>query len=88
MSTVHKIRDPTTNSLEFEPGKIENVFEKYYKKLHTEPDSADEELIRNFLISLDLPAIGEKTYWKDWIHFITCHIITQCDKNTGTTHKL
>lgn len=60
MNTIHKIRDPTTNSLEFEPGKIEKVFEKYYKKLYTQPHSADEEAIRNFLSSLDLPTIGEK----------------------------
>ena len=60
MNTIHKIRDPPTNSLEFEPGKIEKVFEKYYKKLYTQPDSADEEIIKNFLSSLDLPTIGEK----------------------------
>lgn len=36
MNTIHKIRDPTTNTLEFEPGKIDKIFENYYKKLYTQ----------------------------------------------------
>lgn len=60
MNTIHKIRDPTTNNLEFEPGKIDKIFENYYKKLYSQPASVDEEVIRNFRNSLDLPAIGEK----------------------------
>lgn len=60
LNVIHKIRDPTTNTLEFEPEKIDHIFENYYKKLYSQPASADEESIRKFLSSLDLPAIGEK----------------------------
>jgi len=60
MNIIHNIRDHTTNTLELEPGKIEKVFEKYYKRSTTQPHSADEESIRNFLSSLNLPTIGEK----------------------------
>lgn len=35
MNTIHKIRGPTTNDLEFEPDKIDKVFENYYKKLYS-----------------------------------------------------
>lgn len=44
MNTIHKIRDPTTNNLEFEPGKIDKIFENYYKKLYSQPASVDEEV--------------------------------------------
>lgn len=60
MNTIHKIRDPTTNTLEFEPARIDKLFPNYYKKLYSQPDSADEESIRNFFNSLDQPAIREK----------------------------
>ena len=32
MSTIHKIRDPTTNALEFEPAKIDKTFEITIKR--------------------------------------------------------
>ncbi len=60
MSTIHKIREPKTNTLEIEPEKIDKVFENYYKKLYTQPDSAGKETIRSFLNQLDLPTIGEE----------------------------
>ncbi len=60
MSTTHKIRDPKTNTLQIEPEKIDKVFENYYKKLYTQPDSAGKETIRSFLNPLDFPTIGEE----------------------------
>lgn len=31
---IDKIRDPQNNTLEYEPTKIEKIFENYYKKLY------------------------------------------------------
>lgn len=43
----------------YEPDEIERIFEEYYKTLYSNPPLADENTIRNFLNSLDLPSIGE-----------------------------
>lgn len=59
INTIHKLRNPQTNKLSHEPDKIERIFEEYYKKLYSKPLSADENAIRSFLDTLDLPSIGE-----------------------------
>lgn len=33
INTVHKTRDPTSSTLVFEAGEIENVFENYYRTM-------------------------------------------------------
>ena len=58
-STIPKIRDPQSDKLEYEVAEIENIFKNYYKKLYSQPPSSSEEAKRQFLNSLDLPAIGE-----------------------------
>lgn len=57
--TNNKIRNPETQQLLYDPEEILNVFEDYYKKLYSKPPSADEDTIRHFLDTLDLPSIGE-----------------------------
>lgn len=58
-STIPKIRDPQSGKLEYEVAEIENIFKNYYKKLYSQPPLSSEEAKRQFLNSLDLPAIGE-----------------------------
>lgn len=60
LNNIHKIRDPVTNKILYEPEEIEKVFEEYYSKLYTQHTSAGEEDLTEFLDKLDLPAIGSK----------------------------
>lgn len=57
---IHKIRDPVTNQVLYEPEEIERVFEEYYKKLYSQPVSVGERQMTEFLDKLDLPTIGVK----------------------------
>lgn len=57
---IHKIRDPATNQVLYEPEEIERVFEEYYKKLYSQPVSVGERQMTEFLDKLDLPTIGAK----------------------------
>ncbi len=59
LNTIHRIRKSTTNSLVHTPEEIENEFEGYYKKLYSQPFTAEDETIKTFLNSLDLPKTGE-----------------------------
>lgn len=58
-STIHRIRDPQTNSLIHHPQKIEAIFLNYYKQLYTDTSDSKMEATRNFLNELDLPSIGK-----------------------------
>lgn len=58
--TVHKIRDPITNQIKYDPDEIENVFRDYYKGLYTQSDTPDPKEMKNLLEPLDMPSIGTK----------------------------
>ena len=58
INNIHKIRDPETNNLLYEPEAIEKVFENYYRTLYTQPPAAREEEMELLLNSLDLPSLG------------------------------
>ena len=57
-NSIHKIRDPLTNSLNYDPEEIHRSFKNYYETLYSQPEKVDEEKIKQFLTSLDLPSIG------------------------------
>ena len=57
---IHKIRDPVTKQLLFEPEEIERVFKDYYENLYTQPAAKRDCEMKELLDSLDLPAIGEE----------------------------
>lgn len=59
-TTVDKIYDPKTNQLNYKPKEIENIFREYYKELYTESPASNQEDIKTFLDSLDMPSIGTK----------------------------
>lgn len=58
--SIFKIRDPETNVICYKPEEISQSFEKYYKKLYSQPEAADPSIIKSFLESLDLPSVGMK----------------------------
>lgn len=62
--TIQKIRDPIANQLLFKPVQIEKVFKDYYEKLYSQPAAREECHMKEFLDSLDLPAIGEEQHRK------------------------
>lgn len=55
---IHKIRDPATNNILYEPEEIEKVFEEYYSNLYSQSTPANEEHMMELLDNLDLPTIG------------------------------
>ena len=57
-NTVHKIKDPVTNSIVKNLDDIQKAFEKYYTLLYSNKDQTDTQTITTFLNSLDLPNIG------------------------------
>ncbi|CAJ1058984.1 unnamed protein product [Xyrichtys novacula] len=59
-NSVHKIRDPLSNTLKYDPEEIHRMFKNYYETLYSQPEKADEEKIKQFLSSLDLPSIGSE----------------------------
>lgn len=58
-SAISKIRDPQSSKLEYEAAEIKKHIQKLLPKLHSQSLSSSEEVKRQFLNSLDLPAIGE-----------------------------
>ena len=58
-SSIHKIRDPETNHLKYQPQEIEAIFLNYYKQLYTETSDTKVEAMQMFLNELDLPNIGK-----------------------------
>lgn len=59
-TTVNKIYDPKTNKPKYKPEEIENIFREYNKELYSESPASNQEDIKIFLDSLDLPLIGSK----------------------------
>lgn len=57
-NSIHKIREPLTNTLKYQPEEIHKVFKDYYENLYSQPEEVNEEKIQHFLTSLDLPSIG------------------------------
>ncbi|CAI5636845.1 unnamed protein product [Oreochromis niloticus] len=57
-NTIHKIRDPSTNNLQYSQEAIEETFRKYYENLYKQPCSSNKDEKTAFLNSLDLPRIG------------------------------
>lgn len=57
-NSIHKIRDPLSNELIYEPEAIYKTFKNYYETLYSQPENSDEERIKRFLDSLDLPSLG------------------------------
>lgn len=58
INSIHRIRDPLTNSLVYDPDEIQRIFRDYYKSLYSQPELVDDDSIGQFLLSLDLPSIG------------------------------
>lgn len=56
---IHKIRDPTSNRLIYESDVIHKIFQNYYETLYSQPKTVDEENIRQYLSTLDLPSVGK-----------------------------
>lgn len=58
ISNIYKIKDPLTGEIVSTPDGIENIFQRYYQDLYTQPASAEENEMIAFLAMLDLPSIG------------------------------
>ena len=56
---VHKIQDPKSNRLTYDPKGIESVFRNDYKELYTQPSVINRGETKSFFDSLDLPSIGD-----------------------------
>lgn len=56
--SIHKIREPTSNEIIYEPDIIQKTFKDYYKMLYSSPENINEMEIKNYLLKLDLPSIG------------------------------
>lgn len=57
-NTVHKIRDPITNRIVYEPDEIHTIFKNFYETLYSQPTYVDENILQ-YLSTLDLPSIGK-----------------------------
>lgn len=57
-TTINKIHDPKTDLPKYDPKDIENIFMEYYRKLYTQSTVSDQNDVKSFLDSLDLPSIG------------------------------
>lgn len=56
--SVFKIREPETNTMCHKPEEVQRIFEKYYKMLYPQPESAEPKVTKSFQDSLDLPSTG------------------------------
>lgn len=56
--TIHKIRDPTSNTIITELERIQKSFETYYRSLCTQPEKASGQHIELFLNPLNLPTLS------------------------------
>lgn len=57
-NSIHKIRDPLTNNITYEPEEIDKIFKGYDETLYSQPEMTNEDIIGQFLASLDLPSLG------------------------------
>lgn len=58
-NNIHNIRDPHTNELMDIPERTGEIFKRYYEELYAQPTAPDEQEMKTFLDSLDLPSIGK-----------------------------
>ena len=58
-NSIHKIREPSTNTLKHQPEVIHKIFKDYYENLYSQPGEENDEKMQNFLMSLDLPSLGK-----------------------------
>ena len=56
-STIYKIRNPVSQTVETKAEKIQECFETFYRDLYSQPQAADDSQIDSFLRSLDLPVV-------------------------------
>lgn len=56
--SIHKIKDPQTDTMSHELEDIQNIFESYYNNLYSQPQAAELVTVSDFLSSLDLPSVG------------------------------
>lgn len=57
INSINKIRDPLTNKLAYDTEEI-NIFKDYYKTVYSQPMAVDEDNIKQYLLTLDLPSVG------------------------------
>lgn len=56
-NSIHKIKNPITNSMHYKLKEIQNCFEKYYKKLYSQPQIDGEEM-EDFFQKINLPKLN------------------------------
>lgn len=59
-ATINKIQDPVSGRMLYNLDKIKKAFELYYKSLYSQQTQVNNDSIKTFLDSLDLPSIGQK----------------------------
>lgn len=59
-NTIYKIRDLNSKNIQHKQNEIQKTFKKYYKLLYTQPRLENEQLIGQFLDSLNLPVMTEE----------------------------
>lgn len=59
-STIHKIRNPITKDLVYKREEIQSAFQNYYKELYSQSQLEEEQNIKTFLNSLNLPILNEQ----------------------------
>lgn len=50
--SIHKIREPTSNEIIYEPDIIQKTFKDYYKMLYSSPENINKMEIKNYLLKL------------------------------------
>ena len=56
-NSIHKIKNPITNSMHYKLKEIQDCFEKYYKKLYSQPQ-IDGEKMEDFFQKINLPKLN------------------------------
>lgn len=59
-NTIHKIRDPATNTFTSSLDGIQKAFAKYYKSLYSQSDQVKRHTNAEFFNTLDLPTLGKE----------------------------
>lgn len=59
-NTIRKIRDPIKDKITNNLDGIQKAFERYYESLYSQPERVNNQLIDEFLSSLDLPTLGKE----------------------------
>lgn len=58
-STIYKIKNPKTNTLETKLERIQECFEIFFRDLYSQHSASEEACIDTFLSSLDLPSLSD-----------------------------